>query len=503
MVEIIRGALGTKEGGSLPQGLWQTEQIRALERNWAAREGQPLYALMERAGAALRTYATLHWPDSRCWWIFVGPGNNGGDGYVLARLARQIGIEVVVIAARAPDQLKGDARRAADEWLAAGGRVWLAEQFDGDQHSAPDLVVDALLGTGVNTPLSPLLTKIVATINGLAVPVLAVDLPSGLNGDTGRAMGAVVQATRTLTFIGIKQGMLTGDGVDCVGQLDCDPLGVTPDDTMLPAAWRIDYPLLCTQLTPRPRASHKGSYGKVLLVGGNRGMQGAIVLAARACLRAGAGLVRVSQHPEHPPVSLYQPELMSLTNADDEGWASVRVIGPGLGQDEWGRAQIARNLTDRLPLVLDADGLNWLAQSPRHQDNWVLTPHPGEAARLLGCTIADIETDRFAAVQALQRRYGGVVLLKGAGTLIYDGERVALCCEGNPGMASGGMGDLLSGIIAALLAQGWSATMASWLGAVIHGEAADQAAADGERGMLASDLLPLIRKLVNPDTITS
>ena len=194
---------------------------------------------------------------------------------------------------------------------------------------------------------------------------------------------------------------------------------------------------------------------------------------------------------------------MSLTTADDEGWASVRVIGPGLGQDEWGRGQIARYLTDRLPLVLDADGLNWLAQSPRHQDNWVLTPHPSEAARLLGCTIADIETDRFAAVQALQRRYGGVVLLKGAGTLIYDGERVALCCEGNPGMASGGMGDLLSGIIAALLAQGCSATIASWLGAVIHGEAADLAATDGERGMLASDLLPLIRKLVNPDTITS
>ncbi|MEV3812060.1 NAD(P)H-hydrate epimerase, partial [Aeromonas allosaccharophila] len=261
MVEIIRGALGTKEGGSLPQGLWQTEQIRTLERNWAAREGQPLYALMERAGAALRTYATLHWPDSRCWWIFVGPGNNGGDGYVLARLARQIGIEVVVIAARAPELLKGDARRAADEWLAAGGRVWLAEEFDGAQQPAPDLVVDALLGTGVNTPLSPLLTKIVATINGLAVPVLAVDLPSGLNGDTGRAMGAAVQATRTLTFIGIKQGMLTGDGGDCVGLLDCDPLGVTPDDAILPAAWRIDYPLLSTQLTPRQRASHKGSYG--------------------------------------------------------------------------------------------------------------------------------------------------------------------------------------------------------------------------------------------------
>ncbi|MGL4932121.1 MAG: NAD(P)H-hydrate dehydratase [Aeromonas sp.] len=506
MVEVIRDVLSKKPEGSLPQGLWRTEQIRTLERNWATRTGQPLYTLMERAGVALRTYATLHWPDSRCWWIFVGPGNNGGDGFVLARLARQMGIEVVVIAARAADQLKGDARRAADEWLAVGGRVRLAEQVDATQLPVPDLVVDALLGIGVNTPLSPLLTKIVATINELAAPVLAVDLPSGLNGDTGRVMGARVLATRTLTFIGIKQGLLTGEGVDCVGQLDCDPLGVTPDSAMLPAAWRIDYPLLQEHLTPRQPSSHKGANGKVLLVGGDCGMQGAIVLAARACLRAGAGLVRVCQHPDHPPVSLYQAELMSLTEAEARGsecWAKVRVIGPGLGQHEWGQAQWVRYLTDRLPLVLDADGLNWLALSPRHQDNWVLTPHPGEAARLLGRTIADIETDRFAAVQALQRRYGGVVLLKGAGTLIYDGKQIALCCEGNPGMASGGMGDLLSGIIAGLLAQGWSATMATWLGAVIHGEAADLAASDGERGMLASDLLPLIRKLVNPDTITS
>ncbi|MGL4250178.1 MAG: NAD(P)H-hydrate dehydratase [Aeromonas sp.] len=503
MIELVGEAGCKKVEGSLPQGLWQTEQIRTLERNWAARDGQPLYVLMERAGAALLTFALQHWPASRHWWIFVGPGNNGGDGYVLARLAREHGLMPVVIAARAPAQLAGDAWHAADGWLAAGGQVWLAEQFDGTTLPAPDLVVDALLGTGVNAPLSPLLTKIVATINELTAPVLAVDLPSGLNGDTGRAMGAVVRATRTLTFIGIKQGMLTGDGVDCVGQLDCDPLGVIPDDAILPAAWRIDYPLLSMRLPPRQRSSHKGSYGKVLLVGGNRGMQGAIVLAARACLRAGAGLVRVCQHQDHPPISLYQPELMSLTGPDDEGWAAVRVIGPGLGQDEWGREQITRYLTDRLPLVLDADGLNWLAQAPRHQDNWVLTPHPGEAARLLGCSIADIEADRFAAVRALQQRYGGVVLLKGAGTLIYDGEQLALCDEGNPGMASGGMGDLLSGIIAALLAQGWSATMASWLGAAIHGEAADLAAADGERGMLASDLLALIRRLVNPDTITS
>lgn len=503
MVQVIGDAECKKEADSLSQGLWRTEQIRAREQEWARREGQPLYALMERAGVALFAHATRHWPERRNWWIFTGPGNNGGDGYVLARLARQHGLMPVVIAARDPAQLKGDARVAAEAWLACGGKVWLAEDPVLASLPPPELVIDALLGTGVSTHLAPLLTKIVATINGLGVPVLAVDLPSGLNGDTGRAMGAVVRATRTLTFIGIKQGMFTGDGVDCVGRLECDDLGVMPDEHVPPSAWRLDYPALKSQLVPRLRSAHKGMNGKVLLVGGNRAMQGAILLAARACLRTGAGLVRVCQHPVHPPVSLSQPELMGGDEADDGGWASVRVIGPGLGLDEWARTRFEQALTSKIPLVLDADGLNWLAQAPRHQDNWVLTPHPGEAARLLGCSIAEIESDRFAAVRALQQRYGGVVLLKGAGTLIADDEGIALCCEGNPGMASGGMGDLLSGIIAALLAQGWSATMAARLGAVIHGEAADLAAADGERGMLASDLLPLIRKLVNPDTITS
>lgn len=498
MVQVIEDAISGKEGTSLAQPLWRAEQIRTLEQRWARREGCDTYELMTRAGAALLCYASHHWPQCGNWWIFVGPGNNGGDGYVLARLARRIGLDPLVIAARAPALLTGDARRAADEWLGAGGSVQLVDELELSSPTPPDLVIDALLGTGVHIPLSPSMTKIVATINGLNAPILAVDLPSGLNADTGRAMGALVRATRTLSFIGIKQGMLTADGVDGVGQLDCDSLGVTPDADLVPAAERIDYPALKTLLTPRPRSAHKGRNGRVLLVGGNLGMQGAILLAGLACLRAGAGLVRLCQHPSHGAVSQVQPELMSGQTGIDEDWAEVKVVGPGLGHDEWGRAQYERLVRADGALVLDADGLNWLAQGPRHQDNWVLTPHPGEAARLLGCTIAEIETDRFAAVARLQRRYGGVVLLKGAGSLICDGQRISLCDEGNPGMASGGMGDLLSGIIAALLAQGWSASMATRLGAVIHGEAADLAATEGERGMLASDLLPWIRRLVNP-----
>ncbi|MGY3903330.1 NAD(P)H-hydrate dehydratase [Aeromonas lusitana] len=498
MVQVIEDVVSGNGGISLAQPLWRTEQIRSLERRWAEEKGPDTYALMERAGGALCNYARHHWPQSHIWWIFVGPGNNGGDGYVLARLARRVGLDPIVIAARAPELLKGDARRAADAWLAAGGGVTLAQEAALSSLPSADLVVDALLGTGVHIPLSLAMTKIVATINALHAPVLAVDLPSGLNADTGRAMGALVRATRTLTFIGIKQGMLTGDAVDGVGQLDCDPLGVVPDAKLIPAALRIDYPGLKAQLTPRPRSAHKGDNGRVLLVGGNLGMQGAILLAGQACLRAGAGLVRLCQHPDLLPASLVQPELMGWQTGMDESWPGVRVLGPGLGQDEWGLARFEATIECKEPLVLDADGLNWLAHRPRHQDNWVLTPHPGEAARLLACSIDEIEGDRFATVTRLQLRYGGVVLLKGAGTLICDGQGTFLCTEGNPGMASGGMGDLLSGIIAALLAQGWSASMAARLGAAIHGEAADLAAAEGERGMLASDLLPWIRRLVNP-----
>ncbi|MEG0008857.1 MAG: NAD(P)H-hydrate dehydratase [Aeromonas sp.] len=498
MVQVIEDVVSGNEGISLAQPLWRTEQIRSLERRWAEEKGLDTYALMERAGGALCNYARHHWPQSHTWWIFVGPGNNGGDGYVLARLARRVGLDPIVIAARAPELLKGDARRAADAWLAAGGSVILAQDAALSSLPSADLVVDALLGTGVHIPLSLAMTKIVATINALHAPVLAVDLPSGLNADTGRAMGALVRATRTLTFIGVKQGMLTGDAVDGVGQLDCDPLGVVPDTKLISAALLIDYPSLKAQLTPRPRSAHKGDNGRVLLVGGNLGMQGAILLAGQACLRAGAGLVRLCQHPDLPSASLVQPELMGWQAGMDETWPRVRVLGPGLGQDEWGLACFEATIECKEPLVLDADGLNWLAHRPRHQDNWVLTPHPGEAARLLACSIDEIEADRFAAVTRLQLRYGGVVLLKGAGTLICDGQSIFLCTEGNPGMASGGMGDLLSGIIAALLAQGWSASMATRLGAAIHGEAADLAAAEGERGMLASDLLPWIRRLVNP-----
>jgi ADP-dependent NAD(P)H-hydrate dehydratase / NAD(P)H-hydrate epimerase len=508
---------------SLPGMLWRSEQIRRAEAELAAAAGMPLYELMERAGAALLDYARQHWPDAHHWWVFTGPGNNGGDGYVLARLAQAAGFRVRVIAARAPAQLKDDAHQAAAAFLAAGGQIELFDnvhQTLAESETLPDLLIDALLGSGTHLPLTTAMTEIVATINRLPAPLLAVDLPSGLDADTGHIMGDPVRATRTLCLVGLKQGLLTGQGPSWCGELDVASLGLDLGHWQAPSALRIDYPALAHLLGPRVRSAHKGQQGRVLLIGGNQGMAGAILLAAMACLRTGAGLVKVCQHPGNASASLTQPEIMALgreclvtassatagQSGDNSPVAgvtpreSVRVLGPGLGLDEWGKTLFEQALCQRLPLVLDADGLNWLAQQPRHQDNWVLTPHPAEAARLLGCRTAEVEADRFAALRAIQGRYGGVVLLKGAGTLITDGKQIWLCQEGNPGMASGGMGDLLSGIIAALLAQGLGARDATCLGAVIHGEAADLAATEGERGMLASDLLPWIRLLANPDT---
>lgn len=496
MGEVI--GVGKERVTSLPHSLWRTEQVRAAERELAAAAGITLHDLMERAGHALLTHIDRHWPAARRILICCGPGNNGGDGYVLARLLRARGAVPCVMATRAPDQLTGDAARAASDWLRAGGSV---HQPDGAL-GQPDLIVDALLGTGLGEAPRGAVAALIERINqwrrdGSAV--LAVDVPSGLQADSGAAPGAAVTADATLTFVGLKQGLLTGAAPDQVGLLELAPLGIDIERWGTPAALRIDYPMLAHQLPVRRRTAHKGEHGRVALVGGNLGMQGAILLAARAALRTGAGLVRVYQHPQLPPPSLSQPELMQGDPATlSESWASVLALGPGLGQDEWARHCFTAALCHPVSLVVDADGLNLLAQAPSHRDNWVLTPHPGEAARLLGCRVAEIEADRFAAVVQLQQRYGGVVLLKGAGTLICDGQQVWLSTEGNPGMASGGMGDLLSGIIAALLAQGLAAAQAVPLAVVLHGEAGDLAAQEGERGLLASDLLPWLRRLANP-----
>ncbi|WP_297529525.1 NAD(P)H-hydrate dehydratase [Thiohalobacter sp.] len=488
--------------GCLP--LYRAEQVREMDRRAIEERGIPGCELMSRAGAALFAVLRECWPEARRVGVLCGAGNNGGDGWVVARLAQAAGLEVTVVSLLEPERLQGEAARAARDAVGAGVR-W--QPFTGGLPEA-DVRVDALLGTGLARPVAGPWAEAIGLLNVSGRPVIAVDVPSGVDADTGAIRGAAVRAEVTVSFIGRKFGLYTGAGSECGGERRFDDLGVPSEVSagLVPHGW-LAVPGLVTRWLPRRhRNAHKGDFGHVLVVGGQPGMAGAARLASAAALRTGAGLVSLATHPVHAAIAAAErPELMARGVADAEALApllaraGVIALGPGLGQGDWGRPLFEAGLDSGLPLVVDADGLNLLAGAPRRCDRWVLTPHPGEAARLLDRPVAEVQADRHAAVRDLAVRYGGVAVLKGAGTLVSDGETVAVVGRGNPGMGSGGMGDLLTGVIAALRAQGLTATEAALLGAWVHAEAGDRAAAEGgERGLLASDLLPWLRRLVNP-----
>jgi NAD(P)H-hydrate epimerase len=491
---------------SLLDKLYSVQQTRRIDQIAAQQPGCSGDALMERAGAAAFALLRRRWPDARRLGVLCGAGNNGGDGYVLARLAHLAGLTVELIAVAGPPRAGSEAERARQAFLACGG----AELPHASAPASADLLVDALLGTGLDRPPGGAVADAIAAINAAGRPVLALDLPSGLHADTGAAPGALVRATATISFVARKQGLYTGVARDCCGELYFDDLGVPAlacEAAGEPPAVLLDLPTLRARwLPPRRRGAHKGDFGHVLVLGGDHGYGGAACLAGTAAARAGAGLTSVATRPAHLPALLAaRPELMVRGVDDAAGLApllqraGVLAIGPGLGQGDFGRALWTAALGSGLPLVVDADALNLLAQVPQRRDDWILTPHPGEAARLLASTVAQVEADRYGAVRALQRRYGGVVLLKGAGTLVCDGRApVGVLPYGNPGMASGGMGDVLTGVVAGLRAQRLPALAAAALGACLHGAAADAVAARrGERGLLAGDLLDALPPLLN------
>ncbi len=491
---------------TLPQLLYRAAQVREMDRRAIADHGIPGHELMERAGAAVFNALRECWPERRRIAVICGSGNNGGDGYVVARLAHQAGLEVRVLQVEPVDLLKGDAHRAASLLIEAGVTP---QRFAPGSLAGSELLVDALLGTGLAREVEGRWREAIDLMNGADQPVLSIDIPSGLHADSGAEMGAAVRADSTISFIGLKRGLFTGAGPDCSGHLRFHDLGVPPAvyEGLAAEARRItsgDRPEL---LASRPRTVHKGHFGHVLVVGGEHGMNGAVRLAGEAAARSGAGLVSVATRAAHAAtLAAARPELMchgvesALELAPLLARASVVAIGPGLGGSAWAGELFSRVVDGGLPLVVDADGLNLLAADPIHRGNWVLTPHPGEAARLLETSVADVEADRFAAVRAIVRRYGGACILKGAGSLAVAEEgMIGVCTAGNPGMASGGMGDLLTGIVAALLAQGLRLADAARLGVCLHAEAGDAAAAmEGERGLLAGDLMPQLRFLLNP-----
>jgi NAD(P)H-hydrate epimerase len=491
---------------NLPEALYTAAQVRELDRVAIEERGIAGATLMQRAGEAAFELLRVRWPRARRIAVVCGPGNNGGDGYVLARLAQGAGLAPVVMSVGATDKSKGDAAAARKACESAGVAI---QNFSAGLLAGCDVVVDALLGIGLEREVSGEWLAAIEAINQSGVPVLAVDVPSGLHADTGRVVGAAVHAQATMAFIGLKAGLFTGAGRACSGEIFFDDLGVPPDiHAKIPAlAKRLTERSLQGLLHKRRRDMHKGDAGHVLVIGGDRGMPGAAQLAGEAAYRAGAGLVMLATHPEHAArISAARPELIVHGVASPAelrpllARADVIAAGPGLGEGAWGAALFGAALDTAIPTVVDADALNSLAADPVMHVDWILTPHPGEAARMLGMSTQEIQADRFAAVRELVASYGGVCVLKGAGSLIaslYDGV-VSVCDRGNPGMASGGMGDVLTGTIAGLRAQGLLSPDAAHLGVWAHAAAGDDAAAAcGEIGMLASDLLPFIRARIN------
>lgn len=463
--------------------------------------------LMERAGAAAFQLLRRRWPAARRLLVLCGGGNNGGDGYVVARLGREHDMDVTVQALADIGALPPAAAAAAQRFREAGGTM---HPFAGAWSRDVDLIVDAMLGTGLTRPLAGAFAQAIGQINNAGRPVLSLDVPSGLDADTGAVMNCAVHANMTVSFVALKPGLVTGSGPDCTGTLEFAPLGVDPAlaGELAPHARLISHTTRPFPLQRRPRDAHKGAFGHVLVVGGDVGYAGAPLLAGEAAVRVGSGLVTLATRPQHAGLQVAaRPELMAWGIERPQqldpllARATVVAIGPGLGQSAWGTGLLARVLETDLPMVVDADALMLLARDPAHSERWVLTPHPGEAGRMLGCAAADVQRDRFAAVQALHSRYGGTAVLKGCGSLVaVKNETVAVCTDGNPGMASGGMGDVLTGVIAGLLAQGLDPGSAALTGVCLHGAAADRAALEGERGMLAEDLMPWLRRLANPGT---
>ena len=490
---------------ALPVSLYSTAQVRALDAHAIEALGIPGYTLMKRAGEAALRYLRTRFPVAHRIVIVCGPGNNGGDGYVLARFAQAAGLTVTTLAATSPEMLRGDARQAHEDLRASGVQV---QPYAPERLAGGDVIVDALLGTGLRGPAREEVARVIRDINASGRPVLAVDVPSGLDSDTGVPLGDTVRADCTVTFVGLKTGLFVGNGPEFAGTVFFDDLEITPGRAGAPPP-RLERILESTiqqALPRRARSSHKGDFGRVLIVGGGVGMPGAVRLAGEACLRVGAGLVSVAVAPENvPAIAAGRPELICLPLADAEALnealarADVIAIGPGLGRTPWAMSVLDRVLRAGKPLVVDADALNIVAASGAPaREEWILTPHPGEAARLLRSDTAEVQRDRLAALERLVEEYHGTVVLKGAGTLVgAQGRTPALCERGNPGMATAGMGDVLTGTIAGILAQCRDAWLAARAGVLAHAMAGDAAARTGERGLLAGDVARELRNCVN------
>jgi ADP-dependent NAD(P)H-hydrate dehydratase / NAD(P)H-hydrate epimerase len=482
---------------SFHRPIYSSDQIRQLEKQYAD------VALMQRAGLAISNYVQHLLPDlSSSILLLAGPGNNGGDALVAARLLRDI-YPVTVVLCGDTNKLPPDAKQAYVAWLASGGEV-----LDAIPDGHFDLVVDGLLGMGINKALEGPIAELVAQVNTLNRRVLAIDIPSGLCAKTGRILGDAVRADWTMTFLGLKSGLFTLDGPDHAGEIILETLSIEPDAK--PAGYLLDQQDVATFLPKRRRNSNKGSFGNVGVLGGAAQMTGAAVIAARAALLSGAGRVYAGLLAPHAPkFDVMVPELMVRAAEDifDQGSLDCLVVGPGMGQSASAKVLLKRALSVDVTLLLDADGLNMLAsdqslQTLYHERNAIniVTPHPAEAARLLASTVGEVQADRITAALEIARKYHAITVLKGCGTVIAmpNGDWY-INHSGNPGLASAGMGDALAGIIAALVAQKLSPEQAVLLGVYVHGAAADALVEQGigPIGLTASEVMMEVRRMLN------
>jgi len=476
----------------------------------AIREIEALAAgarLMERAGEAAAELArSLCGDTAKSVLVVAGPGNNGGDAFEVAAILKRAFFRVTAVFAGERDRLPADARRALEKWEQAGGTL-----LDSIPEGARfDLAVDGLFGIGLKRPLEGRHRAIVERINALRTPVLALDVPSGIDADTGAVMGCAVRAMHTLTFIAHKPGLLTADGPDHCGQLRVAALGLDAAALREPEGALLDADILRAAIAPRPRNFHKGQAGSVGVLGGAAGMVGAAVIAGRAALRCGAGRVYLGMlSARAPSVDAANPELMLREPRAllKKGLLEVLVAGPGMGKAASSAKALRTAIVSPVTLVLDADALNLAGASrtlasavAKRKAATIVTPHPAEAARLLGSTTRSVQSDRVAAAREIAGRYRAFALLKGNGSVIAEpGGRYWINPSGNPGMASAGMGDALAGIVAALAAQGAPPLNALLAGTWLHGAAADAlvAAGSGPVGITASEVIDSARALIN------
>ncbi|MDO5611155.1 MAG: NAD(P)H-hydrate dehydratase [Pseudomonadota bacterium] len=476
--------------------LYDNAALRALERRAQHLAGIDETTLMRRAGLAAWRCVLREFAGPRRLLVLCGPGNNGGDGWVLALHALQSGLDVCAVHLPEHSPRTVLATRMAEEYRAAGGRI---DVFSGTLPAA-DVIVDAIFGIGLNRAPDAASSELIAKANAAGVPILALDVPSGANAERGDVPGQAIVAQHTVQFIAAHAGLYTGAARDRAGALSLATLDVPAAcfDGLVPLARLQAKP----SLPPRPLDSHKGRFGHGLVIGGDAGMGGAALLASEAALRSGIGLISVATRAAHLPAFIARrPEAMAHA-ADDLATmpaliaaADAVAIGPGLGQGDWARQLLAGVAESHKPCVIDADALNLFAAAPfALPPQAVLTPHPGEAARLLGSDVAGIQSDRFAAANTLAERHRCSVILKGSGTIITaPGRSARVLGNGNPGMASGGMGDALTGVVLALLARGFAAFEAAAIGAWLHGDAGDRAANAGQAGLLATDLIEQLR----------